>query len=110
MKKLITMSLGALCTLSLMSCNTMNDSSKYANSTVGTGVKYTANVVGGGVGVVSKTGAFIGNGVGRVVSSGVGIFTGQPTGYHHVNYSKSGVVYHHGHQYRVQNGKYVLIR
>lgn len=112
MKKLIITSSAVLMSLSLVGCNTMNSGSnlvgntvQYGAHTVGTGIKYGAQTVGTGIGYVANTGAFVGRGVGTVVGGGLGLVTGQNT-----SYQKNGMIYHNGHQYRLQNGKYVLIR
>lgn len=117
MKKLVITSSALIMSLSLVGCNTMNTSSQYANSTIGTGVKYSATTIGTGVGYVANTGAFVGRGVGTVVGtgvgvvgSGVGLVTGKPVNYRYVNTSSNKVIYHNGHRYVVQNGRYVLIR
>jgi hypothetical protein len=116
MKKLLVMSSAVAISLSLAGCHTMNDTANFANSTVGTGVKYTATAVGTGVG-------FVGNGVGTVVNTGVGFFGGHPKGYNSTRYTNTHAVYHHnnkhyynshyvkhnGHQYKMKNGKYVRI-
>lgn len=110
MKKLIITSLALTVPLCLVGCNTMNNTSQFANSTVGTGVKYGANTVGKGVGYISHTGAVVGQGVGNVVGTGVGFITGKPANYRHVNTYNNKVIYHNGHQYMIQNGRYVLVR
>ncbi len=121
MKKLIITSSALLAVLSLSGCNTMNTAGetvgngvryttntvgngvRYGVNTVGNGVKYGVNTVGQGVGFVAHTGAAVGQGVGNVVGTGVGFVTGRPT-------YQNKVVYHNGHRYVVQNGRYVLIR
>lgn len=55
----------------------MNDTSRFANSTVGAGVKYTATTVGTGVGYVSKAGTKVGKGVGSAVETGVDAVSGK---------------------------------
>ncbi|HHT0592198.1 TPA: hypothetical protein ACTXXA_002183 [Legionella anisa] len=70
--------------LSLVGCNTLNEASQYSNETVGSGVKYGANVVGTGVGYVVDTGATVGHGIGKVVDTGVGVVTGQSTSHQKV--------------------------
>ncbi len=76
MKKILLIS-SVVMSLSLVGCNSMNnamnDTSRAANATVGTGVKYTASAVGTGVGVISNTGATIGKGVGKVVDTGANV-------------------------------------
>lgn len=104
--KLILTSSALLMSLSLVGCNTMDQASQYSNSTVGAGVKYGANVVGTGVGFVADTGAAVGHGVGKVVDTGVGFVTGHPASYHK---EKTQYVYHNGHRYMLQNGRYVLV-
>ena len=109
MKKLLLISSAIAISASLAGCNTMNDTANYANSTVGSGVKYTARTVGTGVGVISDTGAAIGNGVGTVVNGGVGMVSGHSTTYHHntMHGTKAHMMYRHGHHYMLKNGKYV---
>lgn len=108
MKKILVISSAVAISLSLAGCNTMNDTTRFANSTVGTGVKYTANTVGAGVGVISNTGAAIGQGVGTVVNSGVGLVSGHPARYQHNQYHKQAqTIDRNGHQYMLRNGKYV---
>lgn len=111
MKKLIITSSAVLISLSLVSCNTMNDASQFSNRTVGTGIKYGAQTVGTGVGYVTNAGAFVGRGVGTVVGTGVGVITRHPASYQAVKTNqKNGMIYHNGHHYKLQNGKYVLVR
>ena len=119
MKKLIITSAALLASLSLVGCHTTNDVAQFSNNTVGKGVQYGAKTVGAGVGVVSNTGAFVGRSVGTVVGtgvgvvgSGVGMVTGQKTYHNNMNssYKTKGVVYHKGHYYKMQHGKYVLVR
>ncbi len=83
MKKILLLSAVAAVSFNLVGCHTannaMDDTSRFANATLGTGVKYTATTVGTGVGFVSKTGATIGKGVGTVVDRGVGFVSGKPS-------------------------------
>lgn len=102
MNKLLIVSSTIAISFGLASCHTMNDTANFTNATVGNGVKYTATTVGKGVGFVSNTGAAVGKGVGTVVGSGVGLVTGHPHSYHKT-------VYHHGHHYMLQNGRYVRV-
>lgn len=56
---------------------------------------------------VVTTGAVVDNSV----ATGVGLLVGRPvTRTDMVIFQKRGVVYHHGHAYRVAEGKYVLVR
>jgi hypothetical protein len=82
--------------LNLMGCQPFNAVGRAGNTVVGTGV-----------GLVSTTGAT----VGRAVGAGVDILVGRPaTRNDMVAYRKNGVVYHNGHAYRIQNGRYVRAR
>lgn len=105
MKKLIVASSALLASLTLVGCNTMSDVGNYTSSTVGTGMKYGAQTIGAGVGVVANTGAAVGKGVGTVVGAGAGLLTGQPVYSHQRN-----VVYHNGHRYVLKNGRYVRVQ
>ena len=111
MKNVIITSSALLMALSLTGCNTMNNAAQYTSTTVGNGVRYTTNAVGTGVGVVTNTGAAVGRGVGTVVGTGVGWVTGQPAKYRQVNgrYNNQ-MIYHNGHRYMLQNGRYVRVR
>lgn len=91
--------------VSLAGCNTMNDTGRFANATVGTGVKYTATTVGTGVGYVAKTGAVVGNGVGMVVDKSIGLVSGRPASYH----AHTQTITRGGHHYVIENGKYVRV-
>lgn len=110
MKKLLLISSAVAISFSLTGCNTvnntMNETSRFANSTVGAGVKLTARTVGTGVGFVSNTGAAIGKGVGSVVDTGVGVVGGHHPTSHQTKY-RTKTVSHNGHHYMIQNGKYV---
>jgi hypothetical protein len=117
MNKMVIASSALLLSLGLAGCNTMNNVSQFGNNTIGTGVKYTANTVGAGVGLVSNTGAAVGQGIGKVVNTGVGVVnTGvgvvtSPLTYHNNTrmYNKP-VVYRNSHKYMLRNGKYVQVR
>lgn len=66
-----------------------------------------ANVVNTGVGFVSTAGTAVGTTVGK----GVGFLTGHTATNSDVRtYKRNGVVYRDGHSYKIQNGKYVLVR
>jgi len=106
MKKILLISSAVAISFSLAGCNTMNDTSNFANSTIGTGVKYTATTVGSGVGFISNTGATVGRGVGYVADTGTGFMNGHHTTYQKTKY-RTGTVYRHGHRYMLQNGRYV---
>ncbi|MDR3441814.1 MAG: hypothetical protein P4L65_02235 [Legionella sp.] len=137
MKKIIITGISA-CVLaaSLAGCNTLNKAGQTGNAVVGTGVGFVGAVgttavrgvgaVGHGVGTVGYTAArgvgAVGytavRGVGAVgstavhtVGSGVNYVTGKPATYHNNRmYHKQGVVHRNGHVYRIQNGRYVLVR
>lgn len=117
MKKMVIASSALLLSLGLVGCHTVNDVSQFGANTVGTGVKYTANTVGTGVGLFSNTGAAVGQGIGKVVNTGVGVVnTGvgvvtSPLTYHNNTrvYNKP-VVYRNGHKYILRNGTYVQVR
>ncbi|MCA0402326.1 MAG: hypothetical protein LCH30_00880 [Proteobacteria bacterium] len=113
MKNLLLVSTAASISLLLVGCGTVNDTVGFANSTVGTGVKYTATTVGTGVGLVGTTGSTIGRGVGTVVGTGVGVVgtgvnavgttVGNTTGY------VTKTMTNNGHRYVLKNGKYVRV-
>lgn len=137
MKKLIITGISA-CVLAagLTGCNTLNKAEQTGNAVVGTGVGFVGAVgttavrgvgaVGRGVGTVGYTAArgvgAVGytavRGVGAVgstavhtVGSGVNYMTGKPATYHNNRmYYKQGLVHRNGHTYRIQNGRYVLVR
>lgn len=119
MKKLVIASSAALLlTLSLTGCNTvnngMNDVGHFANATVGTGIKYSAQTIGAGANLVANTGAAVGNGIGTVATVGTAVVTRPVTGMtvHHravpVHHKK--VVFHNGHRYVWRHGHYVLVK
>ncbi len=96
MKKLVIIGSACLFSLSLVGCQTMDNAAKAGGSVVDTGVH-----------AVSYTG----HAVGSTIGSGVNFLTGHSTTQHGMhNYHKNGIVYHNGHQYRIQHGQYVLIR
>ena len=84
MKKPIIISSFLLLTVSLVGCNTLHNVGAFG-----------ANTVGAGVNVVTGTGAFLGRGLDR----GVGFVTG-----------RDGLIYRHGHYYKVKHGRYVYVR
>jgi uncharacterized lipoprotein NlpE involved in copper resistance len=111
MKKLIITSSALVMSLSLVGCNTLNNTASYTSSTVGTGLQYGARTIGAGVGVVGNTGYAVGRGVGNVFGSTVGWVSGKPVNYRYTNtYNRNDIIYRNGHQYVVQNGRYVRIR
>lgn len=64
-------------------------------------------VVNTGTGVVKTTGAV----VDKTVGTGLDLLVGRhATSQDMKVYRKNGVVYHNGHAYKIQNGKYVLVR
>ena len=66
-----------------------------------------SSTVGAGVNLVSTTG----NAVGTVFHDGVNLVTGQSASHQNVKmYKKNGVIMRHGHQYKIHNGHYVLVR
>lgn len=97
MKNLVITSLATMImSLSLTSCNTMhsmnngmNGVSNFGNATVGTGIKYTAQTIGTGAGIVANTGAAVGHGIGSVTNMGVGVVT-RP-----LSYTNMKPAYHH---------------
>lgn len=104
MKKLLLIASTVAMSFSLAGCGTtgLNDTTRFAGSTVGTGVKYTTNTVGTGVRYVGQTGVAVGRGVGNIVSGGLG-WIARPFGYHQKTIS------YKGHQYINQNGQYVRV-
>lgn len=109
MNKLVIASSALILSLSLVGCNTARDASQFGTQTVGTGVKYGVNTVGTGVGIVTNTGAAVGQGIGSVLSTGVGVVT-SPLGYRNTTVYHKPVVYQNGHRYVWRNGNYVLVR
>lgn len=107
-KLLITVSSICLSSFALVGCHTLGN-------TVNT-VETTSNtVVGGGVRMVGDTGRGLVAGTGAVVGTVVGgsmdLLTGKAVTRHDMRaYRTQGVVYRGGHQYTVQNGRYVLVR
>lgn len=114
MKKLLAIS-AAVASISLVGCNsmngTMNDTTRFASTAVGTGAKFTTHVVGSGMTLVGDTGAFVGRGVGTVVNTGAGLVgVKEPLGFKTVNTSKTEWMHYKGHKYMLKNGKYVRVR
>lgn len=109
MKKLLLISAALTISFGLTGCHTANNAVDGTTKVVGTGFKYTATAVGAGVGVVSKTGAAIGTGVGTIVNTGVGFVDGHPVKYQK-SHAKAQMVKRNGHNYMLQNGKYVRVQ
>jgi hypothetical protein len=75
-------------------------------------VGYTAVRGVGAVGYTAVRGVgAVGSTAVHTVGSGVNYMTGKPATYHNNRmYYKQGLVHHNGHIYRIQNGRYVLVR
>lgn len=96
MKKLLIISSTCLFSLSLVGCQTMDSAAKAGGSVVDTGVH-----------AISYTG----HAVGSTIGTGVNYLTGHSTTQKTVNnYHRNDIVNHNGHQYRLHNGQYVLVR
>lgn len=104
MNRIILTSFSVLAlTVGLVGCNTMNTAANTGVTVVKTGGK----VVKAGVGVVSTAGTA----VVTTVGAGIDTLVGRRASSHDVKvYQKKGVIYRNGHQYRVENGRYVLVR
>lgn len=82
--------------LTLIGCAALHDATQVSTSIVKAGGQ-----------VVTTTG----HAVGTTVNAGVNLLTGRPATRHHVaTYRKHGVVHHNGHTYKIEHGKYILIR
>lgn len=114
MKKFLIISTVAVMSFQLAGCNTVSNAvdgtTRFASSTVGTGMKFTAATVGTGVGLVGNTGFAVGSGVHSVVKKGVGWMGGKSTNYQKAKYNtKAQTVYQNGHHYMLKNGQYIRV-
>lgn len=82
--------------LSLIGCGTLHNTTQTSTSMVNTGER-----------VVKHTG----HAVGTTVNAGINLLTGKPATQHDVVvYRKHGVIHNNGHIYKIEQGKYVLVR
>lgn len=96
MKKTLIIGSVVSFSLAMASCTLLHDTTQVGTSVVHTGER-----------VVTTTGHV----VGTSVHKGLNLLTGQTATHHDVaTYRRHGVIHHNGHMYKIEHGKYVLVR